>query len=167
MMPRDDEVAAPARCLRDLGRAVKTFALVADIENEELIKSVPYAGGPFALPKGQEWFSNIVLVPQDGVAEEQVFIALRAGVNAATALLRSAGYRVSLQARPIEQITIPGSGPEKPPEPAPEETANVEPPEGESAEPPAEPPAEPEEAPAAAEAPAGEGNSKVRKKRAS
>jgi hypothetical protein len=134
MMPRDEEVVAPARCLRDLGRAVKTFALVADIENGELIEAVPYSGGPFVLSKGQEWFSDLVLLPCEGVDEDELLSHLRAGVNAATALLRSGGYRVSLQIKPPEQVEIPGAESGKQSQPAPETQADVEPPEEETTE---------------------------------
>jgi hypothetical protein len=181
MMPRDEEVEAPARCLRDLGRAVNTFALVADIENDELFCEIPYSGGPFALPKGREWSSSIVLRPAKDVDEDQLYSHLRAGVRAATALLRSAGYRVSLQLVSAQQLVLPDSGaPSSEPEPDPTALAGVEPPEADAPAEEAgkeEAPTEPETPAEPAGAPEAQGEAKpatttvsgprVRKKKAS
>ena len=66
--------------------------------------------------------------------EDELFSHLRAGVNAATALLRSGGYRVSLQIKPPEQIEIPGAESGEQPAADPETQADVEPPEEEATE---------------------------------
>jgi hypothetical protein len=95
------------RGLRDLNRAVESFILAADLDGpawDDLRRS---AQGPFALPDGQEYFGSIVFVPSRTASAERLSRHIRAGLNAAAALLRATGYyRVSLRYKPVEQLPL-------------------------------------------------------------
>lgn len=119
LRPKDDDPTNVSRGLRDLGRALDTFALSADVnggsEWVEAVSSV--ARGPFALPDGQEHFGSIVIVPAKEADGEHVARQLRAGLNSAAALLRATGYyRVSIKYKPIEQLELDEASSDENPE---------------------------------------------------
>lgn len=118
LRPKDDDPTNVSRCLRDLGRALDTFALSADVNGgSEWTRTVSLdARGPFALPGGQEHFGSIVIVPDNDAAPEHIARQLRAGLNSAAALLRATGYyRVSIKYKPVEQLELDeGSADENP-----------------------------------------------------
>lgn len=146
LRPMDSDNENLSRSLRDLGRALQTFALIADVEgpSDWAAQVSNTAVGPFAMPNGQEHFGSIVIVPARDADPERVARQLRSGLNAAAALLRSTGYyRVSIKYRPVEQLHLnpredqnpegdaaefadPDTPEEAPPEEAPAEEAPAE-----------------------------------------
>jgi hypothetical protein len=105
------------RALRDLGRALDTFSLMADVDGaSEWIASMTNAAkGPFMLPGGQEYFGSIVMVPSKSVEPDHIARRLRSGLNSAAALLRSTGYyRVSIRYKPEEQLELSGATTDNP-----------------------------------------------------
>jgi hypothetical protein len=105
------------RGLRDLGRAIESFVLAADLEGPAWNDVRRSAQGPFAMPKGQEHFGNIVFVPSSTEEPEALARNIRAGLNAAAALLRATGYyRVSIRYQPEEQLSLPETGGDTPEE---------------------------------------------------
>jgi hypothetical protein len=95
------------RGLRDLNRAVESFVLAADLDGPAWDDIRRSAQGPFALPDGQEHFGHIVFVPSRTTPAESLSRHIRAGLNAAAALLRATGYyRVSLRYKPVEQLSL-------------------------------------------------------------
>lgn len=95
------------RGLRDLGRAMESFGLAADLEGPEWSEFRRAAQGPFALMDGKEHFGSIVIIPSPDAEVDVISRHIRAGLNAATALLRATGYyRVSIRYRPVEQLPL-------------------------------------------------------------
>lgn len=119
LRPKDDDPTNISRCLRDLGRALDTFSLSADVDGaSEWARAVSLtARGPFALPNGQEHFGSIVIVPSNEAEPDHVKRQLRAGLNSAAALLRATSYyRVSIKYKPVEQLELDVSAGEENPQ---------------------------------------------------
>ena len=104
----EDEVLENLRRgLRDLGRAIESFVLAADLEGPAWNDVRRSAQGPFVMPNDQEHFGNIVFVPSSAEESEAIARHIRAGLNAAAALLRATGYyRVSIRYKPEEQLSF-------------------------------------------------------------
>jgi hypothetical protein len=103
----EPEVENMRRALRDLGRAMESFVLGADLEGPSWNEIRRSAQGPFALPDGKEHFGNIVFVPSSTEDPDVISRHIRAGLNAAAALLRATGYyRVSIRYKPEEQLPL-------------------------------------------------------------
>jgi hypothetical protein len=109
LRPKDLEPTNLSRGLRDLGRALDTFALSADVNGgSEWARDVSLNGrGPFAMHGAGEFFGNIIIVPSEEALPEHIARQLRAGLNSAAALLRATGYyRVSIKYKPVEQLEL-------------------------------------------------------------
>lgn len=108
---------------RDLDRALQTFRLYADTENDNVFESAQLQG-PYWVGDHEGLMAMVVLAKSQDVTDEMCSTRIRTGANGISSLLKAAGYGVKVRIKPVEQIVIPATDGAAPP-----------------AEPPAAPPA--------------------------
>jgi hypothetical protein len=91
---------------RDLDRALQTFRIYADTENNSVFASGQLQG-PYSIGDSEGLMAMIVLSRAPSIAEEMFSTRIRTGVNGISSLLKAAGYAVKVRIKPAEQLPIP------------------------------------------------------------
>lgn len=91
---------------RDLDRALQTFRIYADIENDNVFGAAQLQG-PYCIGDNEGLMAMVVLSRAPDVAEEMFSTRVRTGVNGISSLLKGSGYGVKVRIKPVEQLPIP------------------------------------------------------------
>lgn len=106
--PSEKDLGNAKRLLRDIGRAIKTFELIADLEDEQVfVPDSVHSFGPFVYPDGKDFFGFIVFRLQDDVWDK-VPGKVRAGLSGAVGVLKQGSVRCRQRIKPVEQLILPG-----------------------------------------------------------
>ena len=94
---------------RNVGRAVQTFELYADVNNKNIFFAETSLFGPYAIDfDDRKGFMTFLLFAPNNESDQSAFWArVRVGVNSMAGLLRQSGYRVRVRIRPIKQLDLP------------------------------------------------------------
>jgi hypothetical protein len=106
--PSGKDLENAPRMLRDMGRAIKTFELIADLEDEHVfVPGSNHCFGPFVYPDGKDFFGFVVFQTQEELGDK-VPSKVRAGLNGAIGVLKQSEVRCRQRIKPIEQLMLPG-----------------------------------------------------------
>lgn len=107
----EDDRDLPSGCYRDLGRALNTFLLHADLENPNVFEENNLTLGPYVYHDNEEIVGLIVFSVKDDIPvdDSQSFASkILGGVNAAAGIIRYGGGRiVRRRIKPIRQLLLP------------------------------------------------------------
>jgi hypothetical protein len=98
------------RYIRDMARAIETFLLVSDVEGGEWATNLIQTYiNPFILKENMEYSSMISFDLRADTTENVAMSRIKPGLSSASALLRGAGYKVSIKVKPTKQLELPGT----------------------------------------------------------
>jgi len=107
MRLNEDDRDLPDRCYRDLGRALDTFVLHADLEDDSVFNGQKLSLGPYVYHDSEDAMGLIAFSSNPEVEETQLASKVRGAVNAAASIIRQNGGRmVRKRIKPVEQLLL-------------------------------------------------------------
>jgi len=110
MRLNEDDRDLPSNCFRDIGRALKTFLIHADLGDTNIFEGNNEILGPYIYHENEEAMGVIPFAVKEAdsaAAAEKI----RSGLNAAAAIIRQGdGRMVRRRIEPVKQLLLPGTG---------------------------------------------------------
>jgi hypothetical protein len=107
MRLNEDDRDLPSNCFRDIGRALNTFVLHADLDDSNVFEENNLILGPYIYHENEEAIGVVPFAVKNGdsaTAAEKI----RSGLNAAAAIIRQGDGRiVRRRIKPIKQLLLP------------------------------------------------------------
>lgn len=104
MRLNEDDRDLPSNCYRDIGRALNTFVIHADLENEKVFEENNLILGPYVYHDNEDAMGVVAFSVKDASFASQI----QGGVNAAASIIRQGGGRVvRRRVKPIKQLLLP------------------------------------------------------------
>ena len=107
MRLNEDDRDLPGNCYRDLGRALSTFVLHADLGNENIFEERRLDLGPYIYHDNEDVMGIVAFAAKPDADDTKLGGQLRVGVNAAASIIRQGGGRiVRRRIKPVEQLLL-------------------------------------------------------------
>jgi hypothetical protein len=107
MRLNEDDRDLPSNCFRDIGRALNTFVLHADLDDSNIFEENNLILGPYIYHENEEAIGVVPFAVKNGdsaAAAEKI----RSGLNAAATIIRQGDGRiVRRRIKPIKQLLLP------------------------------------------------------------
>jgi hypothetical protein len=107
MRLNEDDRDLPSNCFRDIGRALNTFVLHADLDDSNVFEENNLIIGPYVYHENEEAIGVVPFAVKNGdstAAAEKI----RSGLNAAAAIIRQGDGRiVRRRIAPVKQLLLP------------------------------------------------------------